>query len=133
MVAGTSHHGWPVAEKAIREPASSTPPCSRSQRRGAPLTVPLTGTAAGVTLLAAVVSGSTAGLPPRRSVPVSPDTLGGTGRALATALHRFQEAQDCAGGDAGPLRLRVMPGLGHHDNLRVSAWVLMRSSPLAAC
>ena len=38
--------------------------------------------------------------------------------ALGTALDRFQEAQDCAGGDAGPLRLRVMPGVGHHDDLR---------------
>src|SRR5262252_6549942 len=41
IVAGTSHHGWPVAAKAISAPASRTRPSRRSHRRGAPVTTPL--------------------------------------------------------------------------------------------
>src|ERR1022692_4300930 len=37
--------------------------------------------------------------------------------ALGTARHRLQEALDGAGGDVGSLRLRVVPGFGHHDDL----------------
>ena len=36
---------------------------------------------------------------------------------LGTAVNRFQEAQNCCSCDAGLLRLRVVPGVGHHDDL----------------
>src|ERR1022692_4148335 len=117
MVTGTSHHGWPVAEKAIREPASSTAASSRSQRRGIPVTVPLVRASAGVTLLAAVTSGTATGLPRRPSAPPPRTRRARMSPALATAFNRFQEAQDRAGSNVGPLRLWVMPGLGHHHDL----------------
>src|SRR6516165_3838859 len=41
IAAGTSHHGWPVAPKAISAPAKRTRPSRRSHRRGAPATTPL--------------------------------------------------------------------------------------------
>jgi hypothetical protein len=33
-------------------------------------------------------------------------------------MHRGQEAQHGVGGDVEPLRLRIVPGLRHHDHLR---------------
>src|SRR5215468_7249567 len=41
IAAGTSHHGWPRAAKAISAPASRTRPSRPSHRRGAPVTTPL--------------------------------------------------------------------------------------------
>src|SRR5262249_13844514 len=40
IAAGTSHHGWPRAPKAISAPARRTRPSRRSHRRGAPVTTP---------------------------------------------------------------------------------------------
>src|SRR5215471_18050011 len=40
IAAGTSHHGWPRAPKAISAPARRTRPSRPSHRRGAPATTP---------------------------------------------------------------------------------------------
>src|SRR5215475_16035642 len=40
IAAGTSHHGWPRAPKAISVPARRTRPSRPSHRRGAPVTTP---------------------------------------------------------------------------------------------
>src|SRR5215475_7952410 len=40
IAAGTSHHGWPRAAKAISAPARRTRPSRMSHRRGAPVTTP---------------------------------------------------------------------------------------------
>src|SRR5262249_31587855 len=40
IAAGTSHHGWPRAAKAISVPARRTRPSRMSHRRGAPGTTP---------------------------------------------------------------------------------------------
>src|SRR5215472_997214 len=40
IAAGTSHHGWPRAPKAISAPARRTRPSRPSHRRGAPTTTP---------------------------------------------------------------------------------------------
>src|SRR5215469_4766146 len=43
IAAGTSHHGWPSAPKAISAPARRTRPSRPSHRRGAPVTTPSAG------------------------------------------------------------------------------------------
>src|SRR5215470_10344704 len=40
IAAGTSHHGWPRAAKAVSAPARRTRPSRMSHRRGAPATTP---------------------------------------------------------------------------------------------
>lgn len=51
------------------------------------------------------------------SRPASSTTRAVVSPALGTAARRLQETQDGAGSDIGPLRLGIVPGLGHHDNL----------------
>src|ERR1022692_284516 len=47
-----------------------------------------------------------------------PAVVGWTcGGKVLRRVHRFQEAQDRSGSNAGPLRLRIMPGPGHHHDL----------------
>src|SRR5712691_476951 len=92
-VSGTNHHGCPVVEKPTREPTRSVAPSRRSQRRGAPTTVP---SEAMSTTPAKLVR-----LTADRAISV-----------LGTAVDGFQEAQDSGGRQVWPLRLGIMSGFG---------------------
>src|SRR6516225_5953577 len=88
IAAGTSHHGWPRAAKAISAPTRRTRPSRSSQRRGAPVTTP---------------SGAPATTPPAEgTVPAL-----GTGVFLKERDHQF-------GHRLGGLRVRVVPGAVDH-------------------
>src|SRR5215469_4706150 len=95
IAAGTSHHGWPRAPKAISAPTSRTRPSRLSQRRGAPVTTP---------------SGAVATPWAEETVPVL-----GTGVLLEERDHQF-------GYRLGGLRVQVVPGAVDHRDRAEPRW-----------
>src|SRR5215813_4014189 len=92
IAAGTSHHGWSRAPKAISVPARRTRPSRRSHRRGAPMTTPSGAPAT-------TPSGAPATTPSaEETVPAL-----GTGVLLDERNHQF-------GHRLGGLRVWVVPG-----------------------
>jgi hypothetical protein len=66
---------------------------------------------------AAALASSFGGVPTCRAASSASGVS--VGPALGTAMRRRQEPQHGCGGDVGPLRLGIMPGLRDHDDLRV--------------
>src|SRR5262249_53655057 len=96
IAAGTSHHGWPRAAKAISAPARRTRPSRPSHRRGAPVTTP---------------SGPPAAT--RRAEETVP--------VLGTGV-LFEERDHQVGHRLGGLRVRVVPGAVDHRGRARPSW-----------